>query len=180
MVPFQDTHLRKVSFIFHTKRKVSFDLFDFLQKIRTRSWRFSMVELFLFLKWMLITFFTAASLPLLTFPERFTRVYSTKTVETVNRQNENLTSHSAMSVILSILLPFASPLAHLHVVVMLWFVSDINQPSLPTPFYSALVSYFCLYGSFNCISFHKFSRSLFVLSLCSSGLISAILVLSTT
>ena len=39
--------------------------------------------------------------------------------------------------------------------------------------------YFCLYGPFNCISFHKFSRQLSVFSLCSSGLISALLVLST-
>ena len=33
-----------------------------------------------------------------------------------------------------------SPRAHLHVVGMLRFVSDVNQPSLPTPFYSVLVS----------------------------------------
>ena len=39
--------------------------------------------------------------------------------------------------------------------------------------------YFCLYGPFNCISFHEFSRQLSVFSLCSSGLISALLVLST-
>ena len=39
--------------------------------------------------------------------------------------------------------------------------------------------YFCLYGSFNCISFHKFSRQLSVFSLCSCGLSSALLVLST-
>ena len=38
---------------------------------------------------------------------------------------------------------------------------------------------FCLYDPFNCISFHKFSRQLFIFSLCSSGLISALLVLST-
>ena len=37
---------------------------------------------------------------------------------------------------------------------------------------------FCLYGPFNCISFHKFSRQLSVFSLCSFGLISALLVLS--
>ena len=30
--------------------------------------------------------------------------------------------------------------AHLHLVGMLQFMSDINQPSLPTPFYSVLVS----------------------------------------
>ena len=38
---------------------------------------------------------------------------------------------------------------------------------------------FCLYGPFNCISFHKFSWQLSAFSLCSSGLISALLVLST-
>ena len=35
---------------------------------------------------------------------------------------------------------------------------------------------FCLYGPFNCISFHKFSRQLSAFLLCSSGLISALLV----
>ena len=35
---------------------------------------------------------------------------------------------------------YSSPRAHLHVVGMLWFMPDINQPSLPTPFYSVLVS----------------------------------------
>ena len=45
--------------------------------------------------------------------------------------------------------------------------------------FSVLVSYFCLYGPFNCISFHKFSRQLSAFSICSSGLISAVLVLST-
>ena len=33
-----------------------------------------------------------------------------------------------------------SPWAHLHVVGMLQFMSNINQLSLPTPFYSLLVS----------------------------------------
>ena len=58
------------------------------------------------------------------------------------------------------------------------YVFDINQPSLPTPFYSVLVC-FCLYGPFNCISFHEFTRQLFAFSLWSSGLISALFVLST-
>ena len=40
--------------------------------------------------------------------------------------------------------------------------------------------YVCLYGPFNSISFHTFSRHLCICSLCSSGLISTILVLSTT
>ena len=39
---------------------------------------------------------------------------------------------------------------------------------------------FYLYGPFNCISFPKSSRQLSVFSLCPSGLISALLVLSTT
>ena len=34
----------------------------------------------------------------------------------------------------------SSPQADLHVVGMLQFMSDINQPSLPAPFYSDLVS----------------------------------------
>ena len=38
---------------------------------------------------------------------------------------------------------------------------------------------FCLYDPFNCISFHQFSRQLSVFWLCSSGLMSALLVLST-
>ena len=39
--------------------------------------------------------------------------------------------------------------------------------------------YCCLYGPFNCISFNKFSRQLPAFSLRSSGLISALVVLST-
>ena len=73
-----------------------------------------------------------------------------------------------------------SPRVHLHVAGMLWFMSDINQLSLPTPLYSVLV-YFYLCGPFNCISFHKFPDS-FSFSdsvLSSSSLISASLVLST-
>ena len=65
------------------------------------------------------------------------------------------------------------------------YVKDINQPSLATPlllFFLLLFCscvHFCLYGPFNCISFHKFSWQLSAFSLCSSGLISAVLVLST-
>ena len=40
--------------------------------------------------------------------------------------------------------------------------------------------YFCLYGPFNFISFHEFFRQLSFFSLCSYGLIFALLVLSTT
>ena len=39
---------------------------------------------------------------------------------------------------------------------------------------------FCLYGSFNCILFHKLSWLPSVFSLCSSRFVSALLVLSTT
>ena len=39
--------------------------------------------------------------------------------------------------------------------------------------------FFFLYDPFNCISFHKLSQQLSVFSLCSSGLISGLLVLST-
>ena len=35
--------------------------------------------------------------------------------------------------------------------------------------------YICIYGPFNCISFHKFSRQLSVFSLCSSGLYESLL-----
>ena len=58
------------------------------------------------------------------------------------------------------------------------YIYDINQLSLLTPFYSVLVS-ISVYGPFNCISFHKFSRQHSAFSLFSPGLISAILVLST-
>ena len=59
------------------------------------------------------------------------------------------------------------------------YVFDINQPSLPTSFYFVLVSVSVFYDLFNCVSFHKFSRQLSAFSLCSSGLISALLILST-
>ena len=38
------------------------------------------------------------------------------------------------------------------------YVPDINQPSLPSPFYSVLVSISAFYCPFTCISFHRFSR----------------------
>ena len=59
------------------------------------------------------------------------------------------------------------------------YVFDINQPSLPTPFLFLSWVYFCVYGPFNCISSHKFYRQLSAFSLCSSGLPSALSVLST-
>ena len=60
------------------------------------------------------------------------------------------------------------------------YVKDINQPSLPTPFYFVLVSI----SFFVVVVFLVFSgvvllHKLSVFSLCSSGLISALLVLST-
>ena len=59
------------------------------------------------------------------------------------------------------------------------YVLGINQPSLPTRFYSVLVSVSVFVrGPFNLISFHKSSRQLPAFSLCSSGLISAFLLLS--
>ena len=61
------------------------------------------------------------------------------------------------------------------------YVLDVNQPSLPTLFLFCSCACFCPYGPFHCISFHKFSRQLnSAFSLCSSGLNSAFLVLSTT
>ena len=57
------------------------------------------------------------------------------------------------------------------------YVFNINQPSLPTPFYSVFVSISLSYGPFNYISFHKFSLQLSVWPLCPSSLISALLVL---
>ena len=79
-------------------------------------------------------------------------------------------------VLLLLLLP---PQAHLHVVGMLWFMSKtfVNQPGLPTPFYSVLVSvsvFKALSTVFHSINFPNNSAFL----LCSSGLISALLVLS--
>ena len=58
------------------------------------------------------------------------------------------------------------------------YVKDINQLNLPTPFSFCSCVYFCLHGPFNRNSFHKFSWQLSVFSLCSSSLISALLVLS--
>ena len=72
------------------------------------------------------------------------------------------------------LVPTGSPSSGGDVAV---YVFDINQPSLPTPFYFCSCVCFCLKGPFNCISCHKFSWQLS--AFCSSGLISALLVLST-
>ena len=48
------------------------------------------------------------------------------------------------------------------------YCCDINQPSLPTPFYSVLVSISVFMALSVVISFHKFSRQLSAFSLCSS------------
>ena len=58
------------------------------------------------------------------------------------------------------------------------YVCDINQPSLPTPFYSVLVSVsvsMALSAVFHLIN----SPDNSAFSLCSSGLISTLLILST-
>ena len=78
-----------------------------------------------------------------------------------------------------ICLIWLSQRVHLHVVAMLRFMSDINQPSLPTPFYSVLASvsvFMALSTAFHSINFpDNFQFSYF----CFSGLLSALLVLST-
>ena len=53
---------------------------------------------------------------------------------------------------------------------------DVAEPSLPTAFYYVFVSVSVF---INCASFHTFFRQLSAFSLCSSGLISALVVLST-
>ena len=65
---------------------------------------------------------------------------------------------------------FVFPRAHLHV------AGTLSLPTLFFLFCSCVC--FCLYGPFNCISFHELSRQLSNFSLCSPGLISAVLVLS--
>ena len=74
------------------------------------------------------------------------------------------------------------PRVHLQVVGMLRFMPlTLTNRACPLLFclYSVLLSLFCHYGSFNCISFDKFPLRLSILSLCSSRLISALSVLST-
>ena len=55
----------------------------------------------------------------------------------------------------------------------------LDTPKLALSFLSSSSIYFCLCGPFNCISIHKYSQQLSIFWLCSSGLISALLVLST-
>ena len=59
----------------------------------------------------------------------------------------------------------SSPRAHLHVVGMLRFMSDINQTELAHSFLFCSCVCFCLFGPFNCISFQKFSQQLSIFSL---------------
>ena len=73
----------------------------------------------------------------------------------------------------------SSPRAHLHVLGMLRFMSVTKaNRACPLLLFCSCVC-FCLYGPFNYISFHKFSKQLIAFSPCSSGFISALLVLST-
>ena len=55
-----------------------------------------------------------------------------------------------------------------------------KSTGLAHTFFILFLCLFLSYGPFNCISFHKPSRQLSIFSLCSSGLLSASLVLSTT
>ena len=68
-----------------------------------------------------------------------------------------------------------SPRAPLHVLGMLRLMPTELVHSF---LFRSYVS-FCLYGPFNCISFLTLSRKLSAFSLCSSGLISALLIPST-
>ena len=72
--------------------------------------------------------------------------------------------------------PAGSPSRGGDVTVYVWL---INQPRLSTPFYFALASIRSLWPFQLYFLFHQFSRQVSVFSLCSSGLISALLVLST-
>ena len=54
--------------------------------------------------------------------------------------DEQPSSAAKLRFIIISIIVIISPRAHLHAVGMLWFMSGINQPSLPTPFYSVLVS----------------------------------------
>ena len=53
------------------------------------------------------------------------------------------------------------------------YVLDITNRACPLFLFCSCV---CLYGAFNCISFHEFSRQLSAFSLCSSVVTSALLV----
>ena len=59
------------------------------------------------------------------------------------------------------------------------YVFDINQPSLSTPFYSVLVPVSIIMALSAVFHSIQFSRQLSAFSLCSSGFIFALLVVST-
>ena len=61
----------------------------------------------------------------------------------------------------------------------IYSVADTRYSAADTLLFVCSCVCFCLYGPFNCILFHKSSRPLSAFSLCSTGLISALLVLST-
>ena len=96
---------------------------------------------------------------------------------TVVFRHGGLSSYSSLISVVSWLAALIkSPRAHLHVVGMLPFMSDINQPSLPTPFYSVLVSISVfmalstVFRSINSPDNSPFSHSVLpVLSLCPIG-----------
>ena len=73
------------------------------------------------------------------------------------------------------IVPEGSPSCDGDVTVYVW-----HKPTeLANSFLFCSCVYFCLYGLFICILFHKFSRQLSAFSFCSSGLLSALLVFST-
>ena len=73
---------------------------------------------------------------------------------------------------LTVILLRRSPRTHLHVVGMLRYMSDKPTELAHSFFIFCSRVCLCLYGPFNCISFHKFSRRFSFFSLCSAGLIS--------
>ena len=95
-------------------------------------------------------------------------------VNWVDSNEDDLPLSLSLQLLISLL--FESPLAHLHIVGMLQFMSDKNQPSLPTPFYSVLKSV-SVFMALSTVFLSINSPYNSVFSLCSSGLISALLVL---
>ena len=83
--------------------------------------------------------------------------------------------HQSGTIISPLIVPVVSPSRDGDVTVYVW-----HKPTqLAHSFLLCTCVYFCLYDPFHCISFHKFSRQLSVFRLCSCGLSSAVLVLST-
>ena len=96
------------------------------------------------------------------------KYHKTNTYTLISQHTHTSSSFSSSS----LTVPTGSPSRGRDVVA---YVFNVNQPS----FLFRSCVYFCLYGPFNCISFHKFCRQLSAFSLRSSGLNSALLVLST-